>query len=129
MNDNSLIIGPIVLFPSTILSWNVGSGAGINEASLSLFTVLDPELDLLVIGLETPYPYKKILEMKETLMKQKIRSEILPVGQACGIYNFLCSEGRYVAAGLIPPVDKEFNIRKKPGSTKLTGGEKLIKSE
>ncbi|CAK9818728.1 NADH dehydrogenase [ubiquinone] 1 alpha subcomplex assembly factor 3 [Anthophora quadrimaculata] len=104
MNDDSLIIGPIAIFPTGILSWNVGSTKDINEASLSLFTILKPPLDILVLGLESTYEYNRVAELKKMLLKFNIRNEILPVEKACGVYNFLISEGRHVAAGLIPPV-------------------------
>ncbi|XP_043602424.1 NADH dehydrogenase [ubiquinone] 1 alpha subcomplex assembly factor 3 isoform X2 [Bombus pyrosoma] len=89
LNDNSLLLGPLVIFGGTILSWNIDSAKDINEATLSLFTIVHPALDLVVLGLETNYKYNRVLEIKKVLMKYNIRSEILPVRQACGVYNFL----------------------------------------
>ncbi|CAK9827114.1 NADH dehydrogenase [ubiquinone] 1 alpha subcomplex assembly factor 3 [Anthophora retusa] len=126
MNDSSLIIGPIAIFPTGILSWNVGSAKDINEASLSLFTILKPPLDILVLGLESIYEYNRITELKKILLKLNMRNEILPVDQACGVYNFLINEGRHVAAGLIPPV-----IQKIPNKLEIspeTKDKKLIES-
>lgn len=114
MNDNSLILGPLAIFPGTILSWNINSTKDINEATLSLFTILYPTLDLLILGLESNYEYRRILEIKKILFKYQIKTEILPVEHACGIYNFLISDGRYVAAGLIPPLPKESISHEKP---------------
>ncbi|XP_043797188.1 NADH dehydrogenase [ubiquinone] 1 alpha subcomplex assembly factor 3 isoform X2 [Apis laboriosa] len=88
LNDNSLILGPLAIFPETILAWN--------------------------IGLESNYEYKRILEIKKILFKYEIKTEILPVEHACGIYNFLKSDGRYVAAGLIPPLPKKSISHQKP---------------
>ncbi|XP_071873526.1 NADH dehydrogenase [ubiquinone] 1 alpha subcomplex assembly factor 3 isoform X1 [Bombus fervidus] len=110
LNDNSLLLGPLVIFDRTILSWNVGSAKDINEATLSLFTIVHPALDLVILGLETNYEYNRVLEIKKVLMKYNIKSEILPVRQACGIYNFLINDGRYVAAGLIPPLPDKSNL-------------------
>ncbi|XP_033185665.1 NADH dehydrogenase [ubiquinone] 1 alpha subcomplex assembly factor 3 [Bombus vancouverensis nearcticus] len=110
LNDNSLLLGPIVIFDGMILSWNIRSAKDINEATLSLFTIVHPELDLIVLGLETNYEYNRILEIKKVLLKYNIRSEILPVRQACGVYNFLVSDGRYIAAGLIPPLPDKSNL-------------------
>lgn len=93
-----------------ILSWNIGSAKDINEATLSLFTIVHPALDLIVLGLETNYEYNRVLEIKKVLLKYSIRSEILPVRQACGVYNFLVSDGTYVAAGLIPPLPDKSNL-------------------
>ncbi|XP_076653297.1 NADH dehydrogenase [ubiquinone] 1 alpha subcomplex assembly factor 3 [Halictus rubicundus] len=106
-NDNSGLIGPLAIFPKTVLCWNIASGEDINEQTLSLFLAIEPKLDILILGLERNYEYKKVQEMKKTLIDRDIKVEILPVERACGIYNFLCDEGRYVAAGLIPPLPEE----------------------
>ncbi|XP_076299999.1 NADH dehydrogenase [ubiquinone] 1 alpha subcomplex assembly factor 3 [Lasioglossum baleicum] len=106
-NNNSRLIGPLALFPKTVLCWDIGSGKDINEQTLSLFLIIEPKLDILILGLEKNYEYQKVQEMKKILIDRGIKVEILPVDQACGIYNFLCEEGRYVAAGLIPPLPEE----------------------
>lgn len=107
LSDASLLLGPIAVLNGTFFSWNVGSANDINEETLSLFTVLYPVLDILVLGLETKCEYSRIREIKEILRKHNIKSEISEVQQACGIYNFLANDGRYVAAGLIPPVSEK----------------------
>lgn len=107
LNDNSLIVGPMAIFPRNLLSWNVGSAKDINEETLSLFVSLYPTLDILVLGLETQYEYSRVTEIRKILVKHNVRVEILPVQQACGVYNFLTNEGRYVGAGLIPPLVAE----------------------
>uniref|UniRef100_T1J857 NADH dehydrogenase [ubiquinone] 1 alpha subcomplex assembly factor 3 n=1 Tax=Strigamia maritima TaxID=126957 RepID=T1J857_STRMM len=102
LNNNLLAVGPIAIFPKTVLSWNVKSVEDINENSLSLFYMLEPKLDILVVG--TGDKQSKMAEaIKKFLHSKKITFEILPTDQACATYNFLNSEGRYVAAALIPP--------------------------
>ncbi|CAL7942592.1 unnamed protein product [Xylocopa violacea] len=118
LSNDVFVLGPVAIFPETILSWNVGSAKDINEESLSLFTALHPTLDVIVLGLETNYEYGKITEMKKLLIKHNIRVEILHVQQACGIYNFLVSERRYVAAGLIPPLPQKHKLGLKPAKMK-----------
>ncbi|XP_076631887.1 NADH dehydrogenase [ubiquinone] 1 alpha subcomplex assembly factor 3 [Colletes latitarsis] len=103
-NIATAIIGPVALFPKAILSWNVKNGENINKETLSLFLVLDPKPDVIVIGLETQYKYSKILDIKSMFTEHDIRVEIHPVRTACGIYNLLSNEDRYVIAGLIPPL-------------------------
>ncbi|XP_018319641.2 NADH dehydrogenase [ubiquinone] 1 alpha subcomplex assembly factor 3 [Agrilus planipennis] len=104
LNNDFTILGPVILFPRSALSWNVGSINDITEESLSLFTVLEPKIDLLVLGtgdkIEDTSFHKKIFPF---LKKHKINLEILPTDQACSTFNFLNSEGRYIAAALIPP--------------------------
>ncbi|CAK9820035.1 NADH dehydrogenase [ubiquinone] 1 alpha subcomplex assembly factor 3 [Anthophora plagiata] len=128
MNDNSFIVGPIAIFPTGILSWNVGSTKDINEASLSLFTILKPPLDILVLGLETTYEYNRVAELKKILLKFNIRNEILPVQVACGVYNFLLNEGRCVAAGLIPPIISNIPNKSEMMLKTSTEDKKLIDS-
>ena len=66
MNDNSLILGPLAIFPEIILAWNINSTKDINEATLSLFTILYPTLDLLILGLESNYEYIERVENNVT---------------------------------------------------------------
>ena len=47
---NSFIHGPMVIFHNAMLCWKVRDVFDINERSLSLFTVLDPCPELVVIG-------------------------------------------------------------------------------
>lgn len=105
--NGSVILGPLVIFPKTILCWNVASAKDINRKTLSLFTILDPKPDIVVLGLETNYNQNAIREMKKPLLENNISVEVLPVERACGVYNFLCEEGRYVAAAMVPPLQEE----------------------
>ncbi|KAG7214067.1 hypothetical protein KM043_001432 [Ampulex compressa] len=106
LNTGEQMIGPMAIFSKLPLSWNIVSGKDINENSLSLFMILEPKLDLLVLGLEDNYEYQHIFKIKELLKKYGVPSEILPVQKACAVFNFVNEEGRYVAAGLIPPKPK-----------------------
>jgi NADH dehydrogenase [ubiquinone] 1 alpha subcomplex assembly factor 3 len=38
------VFGPMVIFPHTVLSWNVSQVDAINEDSLSLFSLLEPKI-------------------------------------------------------------------------------------
>lgn len=130
LNNNSILVGPMAIFPRTFLCWNIARGKDINEASLSLFTTIEPKLDILILGVETKYDLNRIMEIKKILTEKNISIEILPVDQACGIYNFLCEEGRYVAAGLIPPLPEEtFTYKKLTDTMRSLEKVKLIKSE
>jgi hypothetical protein len=44
INNNITVIGPIVIFPKTIFSWNIADSNEINEKSLLLFTKLEPKV-------------------------------------------------------------------------------------
>ncbi|KAI4476402.1 hypothetical protein M0804_013612 [Polistes exclamans] len=103
LNNGIKMIGPIIIFSKSLLFWNVASAKDINKDSLILFSVLEPKLDLLIIGLEADYDHKFLINLKETTKYLNINTEILPVSQACSIFNFVNVENRYVAAALIPP--------------------------
>lgn len=109
LNNGINVVGPMAIFPRTVLSWSIGTAEDINEASLSLFSVLEPKVDILVIGVGdakiTPHFSRKIMEY---MKKHRINVEVLSTEQACTTFNFLNHEGRVVAGALIPP--KMINI-------------------
>ncbi|GAB6023765.1 hypothetical protein CHUAL_008519 [Chamberlinius hualienensis] len=115
LNNGFALVGSIALFARTVLSWKVGTAEEINENTLRLFYLLEPKLEVLVIG----YGSKRLTEhglrgptisgittsTLAGLQRRKINLEVHPTEIACTTYNFLMSEGRYVAAALIPPDD------------------------
>ena len=88
--------------------WHVEGPEDINEDSLSLFTVLDPKIDVLVVGYgdQDSYKGKKFPVDTRVIMKMRqkgINMELLSTENAIATYNFLVEEGRVCAAALIPP--------------------------
>jgi len=106
LNDNSFLIGPSIIFPTAVFSWNIRSATDITEESLAIFTMLDPRLDLLVIGHGQESTVRNAVDIKSILgVKQKgLNLEILATDKAISTYNYLIEEGRVVAAALIPPL-------------------------
>lgn len=102
LNTGVRVLGPTVLFPRHAVCWNVKSGRHIDEASLSLFTVLEPKPDLLVIGMDDQYDFAYLKSLRECVQRIGITAEILSVYNACTVFNFVNEEGRYVVAALIP---------------------------
>jgi len=106
LNDNSFCIGPTIVFPNAVLKWRVMKASNITMESLSLFTLLEPKLDLIVIGhgeepnVRDPVSIPVLLAMK----KKGIAVECLTTEKAISTYNYLMEEGRVVAAALIPPL-------------------------
>ncbi|KAK3587568.1 hypothetical protein CHS0354_004858 [Potamilus streckersoni] len=96
------IFGPCAIFPKSILHWNVSSVGDINEDSLTLFCILEPKIDILILG--TGDDTKKFnYKLVKYLRSKGIGVEVLPTDLACTTFNFLNAERRPVAAGLIPP--------------------------
>lgn len=104
LNNDMNIIGPMAIFPRTVLSWNVRSFKDMSEESLALFTILEPKLDILVLGTgDRTNDTTLFLMVVKFMRKHKINIEILPTEQAVSTFNFLNSEGRYVGGAFIPP--------------------------
>ena len=86
------------------MCWNIERYEQINEKTLSLFCILEPKIDVLVIGTGdnpiTPEFSKTIMKF---MKKFEINVEVLPTEQACTTFNFLAGEGRMVGAAIIPP--------------------------
>ncbi|KAL7072973.1 hypothetical protein ACQ4LE_008314 [Meloidogyne hapla] len=104
--DKSFLFGPIAVFPKTTLSWRVLSPSDITPESLELFFLLQPKLDILIIGAGN----KKDIDIVRknvgpTITKARIGFEIMDTEDAATTFNFLNHESRYVAAALFPPSD------------------------
>lgn len=86
------------------MAWNVNNYEEINEKSLSLICVLDPKIDVLVIGSgDQPMTPKFSATIIGFMKKYGINVEVLPTEQACTTFNFLNGEGRMACAAIIPP--------------------------
>ncbi|XP_056093902.1 NADH dehydrogenase [ubiquinone] 1 alpha subcomplex assembly factor 3 [Rhinichthys klamathensis goyatoka] len=96
------VLGPCALVPPAILQWNVGHHTDITAESLSLFHLLEPRIEVLVLGTgaRTERLDPSVLDF---LRKKGIAVEVQDTPNACATFNFLSSERRLVAAGLIPP--------------------------
>ncbi|KAI1890331.1 hypothetical protein AGOR_G00152630 [Albula goreensis] len=100
--NGSTVVGPCALLPPTVLQWNVGSYKDITVESMALFHMVEPRIEILVLGtgarVERIDP--KVLEF---MRKKGIAVEVQATANACATFNFLASERRITAAGLIPP--------------------------
>ncbi|XP_030898223.2 NADH dehydrogenase [ubiquinone] 1 alpha subcomplex assembly factor 3 [Melopsittacus undulatus] len=100
--NGDVVVGPCAVLPRTILQWNVGSYRDISHESLSLFRLLEPRIEILVLGTGD-----RVERLPPAMLKQMrecgIAVEVQDTPNACATFNFLTSEKRMVAAGLIPP--------------------------
>lgn len=71
--------------------------------------ILEPKIDLLILGTGDKVDdlnfHKRIFPI---IKANKFNLEILPTESACATFNFLNSEGRYIAAALLPP--RQINV-------------------
>uniref|UniRef100_A0A7J8DD34 NADH dehydrogenase [ubiquinone] 1 alpha subcomplex assembly factor 3 n=1 Tax=Molossus molossus TaxID=27622 RepID=A0A7J8DD34_MOLMO len=87
----------------------VGSHQDITEESFSLFWMLEPRIEIVVVG--TGDRTERLQSQVLRAMRQRgIAVEVQDTPNACATFNFLCHEGRVTGAALIPP----------PGGTVLT---------
>ncbi|XP_036415125.1 LOW QUALITY PROTEIN: NADH dehydrogenase [ubiquinone] 1 alpha subcomplex assembly factor 3 [Colossoma macropomum] len=100
--DGNRVIGPCAVVPPAILQWNVGSYKDITVESLSLFYLLEPRIEVLILGTgaRTERLDPNVLAFLRT---KGIAVEVQDTPNACATFNFLSSERRITAAGLIPP--------------------------
>ncbi|XP_038668017.1 NADH dehydrogenase [ubiquinone] 1 alpha subcomplex assembly factor 3 [Scyliorhinus canicula] len=100
--NGNRVFGPCAVLPQALLQWNVGSYKDVNEDSLSLFYILEPKIEILVLGLGER---SQRLDPKLLIfLKNKgIAVEVQDTPNACATFNFLTSERRCTAAALIPP--------------------------
>lgn len=124
LNNGLFVVGPVALFPHSILSWNIEDDRSINESSLSLFLHLAPKLDLLIIGMSDSRNKKFIAETRENVYRiirqvrkgDKVNIEVMPTENAVTTFNYVNCEQRFVAAALIPPtfytptLDDEYSV-------------------
>ncbi|XP_066261656.1 NADH dehydrogenase [ubiquinone] 1 alpha subcomplex assembly factor 3 [Euwallacea similis] len=104
LNNQITILGPMVIFPRSVLAWNISGIDDINEDSLSLFKVLEPKIDIIVLGTGDKVDDRDIFStLVKFSRKHKLSFEVLPTESACPTFNFLNAEGRNVVAALIPP--------------------------
>lgn len=100
--DGNKVFGPCAVLPPAILQWNVGSHKDITEESVSLFHMLEPRIEILVLG--TGARVERINPAVLALLKRKgIAVEVQDTPNACATFNFMISERRMAAAALIPP--------------------------
>ena len=108
LNTGAFIIGPIAIFARMVLHWDIATLDDINEDSLSLFYLLEPQLEVLVIGTGDGY-YKLNDKVIMFLKSKKIHLEILPTHHAVSTFNYLTSDNRIVAGAFIPPANVTIN--------------------
>ena len=101
LNSGLFVVGPAAVFPRTILSWDVEGPWDVSPESLSLFWLVEPKPDILVIGVGDKGNFISD-ECRIFLKEKKIAVEMLETGEACAVFNWLNADRRNVAAALIP---------------------------
>jgi NADH dehydrogenase [ubiquinone] 1 alpha subcomplex assembly factor 3 len=78
INTRIKALGPIIIFPKTIFSWNIEDIKDVNDKSLSIFKLIQPRVDVLIIGIGDKHE-KISPDVPKWLIQNNIRNfEILP---------------------------------------------------
>ena len=78
MFDGEFMYGPIAVFPKTVLSWRVLTSDDITPEALELFLLLQPKLDVLIIGAgDHKYVDKVRRKVAPILSKNRIGFEVM----------------------------------------------------
>lgn len=73
-----------------MLSWNVASLKDINDETLSLFYILEPKIEVLILGIGDPKLTADIsTKILASTRKHKINVEILGTEAVCAIHFLL----------------------------------------
>uniref|UniRef100_A0A8V0Z892 NADH dehydrogenase [ubiquinone] 1 alpha subcomplex assembly factor 3 n=2 Tax=Gallus gallus TaxID=9031 RepID=A0A8V0Z892_CHICK len=104
--SGSVVVGPCAVLPRAILQWN----------SLALFRLLEPRIEILVLGTGD-----RVEQLHPAVLRQMrlcgIAVEVQDTPNACATFNFLTSEKRLTAAGLIPPRGAYTGLTALPAAT------------
>lgn len=86
--DGSFLYGPIAVFPKTALSWRVLTPDHITPESLELFFMLQPKIDILVLGVGERKDLDAIRKRIAPVLKEhNIGLEIMPT--VCFVFPFI----------------------------------------
>ncbi|XP_021573291.1 NADH dehydrogenase [ubiquinone] 1 alpha subcomplex assembly factor 3 isoform X2 [Carlito syrichta] len=103
--NGNRVFGPCALLPYSVVQWNVGSHQDITEESFSLFWMLEPRIEIVVVG--TGDRTEQLQPQVLRAMRQRgVAVEVQDTPNACATFNFLCHEGRVTGAALIPPTGR-----------------------
>lgn len=104
LNNNFMVLGPIVCFSNSIMAWYVEDDGEISEDSLSMLFHLEPMPSVVVLGIGDNTYRKQIDKIVLAITKKYgCNIEVLPIDAALATYNFIVSEHRHVAGVFIPP--------------------------
>lgn len=110
LTNKTTVIGPVIMFPHCLLSWNVESAADINEDSLSIFKIIQPKVEMLIIGFGEREHYTRQIQLQilSACRNLKLNYEAMATEDAVATFNFLSTDRRFVAGAFLPPAKLNF---------------------
>lgn len=93
--------GPVLVFPERHVAWPACDVASITPGTLATVLDADPAVEVLLIGCGGRMQLLP-RTLRDHFRAAGIGLEAMDTGAACRTYNVLLSEGRRVAAALLP---------------------------
>lgn len=91
---------PLIVLPQQLIAaWAPASFDELTAEHFTKLSELGMEIILLGTGAKQRFPHPRLTR---ALMEKRIGLEVMDTGAACRTYNILVSEGRSVAAALLP---------------------------
>uniref|UniRef100_K3X683 NADH dehydrogenase [ubiquinone] 1 alpha subcomplex assembly factor 3 n=1 Tax=Globisporangium ultimum (strain ATCC 200006 / CBS 805.95 / DAOM BR144) TaxID=431595 RepID=K3X683_GLOUD len=94
--------GGVALYPEIAMLWKPKRFEEITKESMTVFTVANPPIEILVLGCGARIQFNLDPEIKQFLKENGIVVEYLDSVNACATFNILNAEDRKVAAAILP---------------------------
>ena len=94
--------GGVLVFPNQVLTWPVSDFAALSPADFKAVGAADPAVEVLLLGTGPRTEFLRPSVKSEIKAAVGLSPEAMDTGAACRTYNILLSEGRRVAAALLP---------------------------
>ncbi|CAK0766817.1 NADH dehydrogenase (ubiquinone) 1 alpha subcomplex assembly factor 3 [Azospirillaceae bacterium] len=91
----------VLVFPERVLAWPVTAFSEITIESLLPVCEAQPAVEILLLGCGLKIALLSS-ELRRAMRERGVRIEVMDTGAACRTYVVLLSEGRRVAAALLP---------------------------
>lgn len=97
--SGAVYTGPVIVTPDSVVSW--GGGIPITQAHFSDFKNITGQADVILVGCGATCATIPLV-LRQQVKSMGLHAEWMDTGAACRTFNVLLTEGRRVAAALIP---------------------------
>ncbi len=94
--------GGVLVFPNRVLAWPVSGFTALTPDDFAAVGAAEPKVEVLLLGTGARTEFLRPSVKSDIKAVAGLSPEGMDTGAACRTYNILLSEGRRVAAALIP---------------------------
>lgn len=98
--NDTLVRNSVILLPTSYFIWKALKFEDINEESLSIFPLLFPTIEMVLIGCGDTVPNRLPVDLVKKFRSQGIVLEAMTSNSAISTFNVLNGEGRNVGAAV-----------------------------